>query len=141
MRFMMIVKASARSEAGEMPGEALLAAMADYNEQLVKAGAMIDGTGLHPSSRGARVLFRNGTRTVVDGPFSETKELIAGFWMIEAESLQQAIEWAKRSPAPHGDDVETNIEIRQVFTLDDFEPSPALDKHRRLESDLAKRNG
>ena len=104
MRFMMIVKASKESEAGVMPDEKSLAAMAKYNEELVKAGLMLDGTGLQPSSKGARVLFSGGKRTVVDGPFAETKELIAGYWLVQMKSREEAIEWAKRAPmdvAPH----------------------------------------
>jgi hypothetical protein len=138
MRFMMIVKASKNSEAGVLPDETLLAAMAKYNEELVKAGVMIDGVGLQASSKGARVKFAGGNVTVVDGPFPETKELIAGYWMIQVKSKQEAIEWAKRVPAPHGEGNEGEIEIRQVFELDDFGDSRAVDHHRELEKQLAK---
>jgi hypothetical protein len=137
MRFMMIVKASKDSEAGKMPSEEMLAAMAKFNEEMVKAGVMLDGTGLQPSSKGARVRFSGGKRMVIDGPFAETKELIAGFWIIEVGSLQEAIDWAKRSPAPHGEDQETEIEIRQIFELEDFGESPAVEHHRELGKKLA----
>ena len=116
MRFMVLVKADARSEAGVMPSEELLAAMGRYNEELVKAGVLLAGEGLHPSSRGARVRFSGSSRTVIDGPFAETKELIAGFWLIQVKSLDEAIEWMKR--APMGGD--TELEIRQVFEAEDF---------------------
>src|SRR5687768_15858729 len=140
MRFMMIVKASKDSEAGKMPSEALLAAMGKYNEELVKAGVLLDGTGLQASSKGARIQFsRDGKRTVVDGPFTETKELIAGYWIIRVKSKQEAIDWAKRAPNPHGEGGETNIEIRQLFELEDFAPSEAIDKHREVEKELAKK--
>jgi hypothetical protein len=139
MRFMMIVKASKDSEAGIMPGEDLLAAMAKYNEELVKAGVLLDATGLQPSSKGARVRFSGGKRTVIDGPFAETKELIAGYWLIQAKSKEEAVEWAKRAPAPHGEGQEAEIEIRQLFELDDFGDSEALDHHREVAKELAKK--
>ena len=137
MRFMMIVKASKDSEAGKLPSEDMLAAMAKFNEEMVKAGVMLDGTGLQPSSKGARVRFSGGKRTVIDGPFAETKELIAGFWIINVKSRQEAIEWAKRSPAPHGEDQETEIEIRQLFELEDFGESAAVEHHREIGKKLA----
>src|SRR5258708_36902593 len=112
MRFMMIVKASKKSEAGQMPSNELIAAMTKYNEELVKAGALIDGSGLRPSSRGARVKFSGEKRTVVDGPFAETKELLAGYWIIQAKSMAEAIAWATRAPNPSGNE-ESEIEIRQ----------------------------
>lgn len=118
MRFMVIVKATKESEAGIMPGTELLAAMGQYNEELVKNGVMLAGEGLHPSSKGARVRFSGPTRTVVDGPFTETKELIAGFWLIQARSMDEAKEWVKRCPNPMEGDSE--IEIRQVFEAEDF---------------------
>lgn len=118
MKFMVIVKADKNSEAGVMPDEKLLAAMTAYNEELVKAGIMLAGEGLHPSSKGARVRFSGKNRTVTDGPFSETKELIAGFWLWEVKSLAEAIEWVKRCPNPMLGDSE--IEIRQVFASEDF---------------------
>lgn len=118
MRFMVIVKATADSEAGVMPSTELLAAMGRYNEELVQAGVMQAGEGLHPSARGARVRFSGPARTVVDGPFAETKELIAGFWLWQCASLQEAIDWAKRCPNPMPGDSE--LEIRQVFDAEDF---------------------
>jgi hypothetical protein len=119
MRFMVIVKANKESEAGVLPDEKLLADMGKYNEELVKAGVMLAGEGLQPSSKGARVRFSGNKRTVIDGPFSETKELIAGYWLFQVKSLEEAIEWVKRSPNPFpkGD---SEIEIRQVFETDDF---------------------
>jgi hypothetical protein len=140
MRFMMIVKASKECEAGKMPSEELLGAMGKYNEELMKAGALLELSGLHPSSKGARVKFSNGKRTVIDGPFAETKELIGGFWMIQAKSMQEAIEWAKRAPAPHGEGQEGEIEIRQVFELEDFAPSAAVERARELGNELVKKN-
>ena len=119
MRFMVIVKADKNSEAGIMPDEKLLADMGKYNEELAKAGVMLAGEGLHPSSKGKRVRFAGSNRTVIDGPFSETKELIAGFWLIQAKSMQEAVEWVKRAPNPMPG-TESEIEIRQVFEADDF---------------------
>ena len=118
MRFMVMVKATADSEAGEMPSTELLEAMGRYNEELVKAGVMLAGEGLHPSSKGARVRFDGASRTVVDGPFAETKELVAGFWIWQVSSLEEAIEWVKRCPNPMPGPSE--IEIRQIFTSEDF---------------------
>jgi hypothetical protein len=137
MRFMMIVKANKDSEAGVMPKEEMLAAMAKYNEELVKAGVLLDATGLQPSSKGARIKFSHGKRTVIDGPFAETKELIAGYWLIQVKSKEEAIEWAKRSPAPHGEDVDCEIELRQLFELDDFGQSAAVEHHREIGKQLA----
>jgi hypothetical protein len=139
MRFMMIVKANQDSEAGKMPSKELLAAMGKYNEELMKAGVLLDATGLHPSSKGARIKFHGWKRVVTDGPFSETKELIAGYWIIQAKSLQEAIEWAKRAPDPHGEGQEGEIEIRQLFELEDFAPSAAIERYRELEKELAAR--
>ena len=119
MRFMIMVKATKNSEAGVMPSPELLTAMGKYNEELVKAGVMLAGEGLHPSSKGARVRFSGSKRTVIDGPFSETKELVAGFWLFQVKSKEEAIEWVKRCPNPMpGEDSE--IEIRQVFEAEDF---------------------
>ncbi|QXI31329.1 YciI family protein [Pseudomonas vanderleydeniana] len=118
MRFMVIVKASPESEAGAMPSAELLAAMGAYNEELVKAGVMLAAEGLHPSAKGARVRFSGKQRTVVDGPFIETKELIAGFWIFQVQSLQEAIDWVKRCPNPMVSD--SDIEIRQIFEAEDF---------------------
>ena len=118
MRFMMMIKANKDSEAGVMPEEKTLAAMAEYNEELVKAGVLVDGVGLQASSKGARVQFSGGKPTVIDGPFAETKELVAGFWMLQAKSREEAIEWIKRAPFPL--DSGTEVEIRQVFEAEDF---------------------
>jgi hypothetical protein len=138
MKFMVIVKASPESEAGKMPTEKLLAEMGKYNEELVKAGVMLAGEGLHPSSAGVRVQFSGDKRTVVDGPFSETKELIAGFWLFQVKSKEEAIEWVKRCPNPMESDSE--IEIRQVFEAEDFgaEFTPELRaQEERLRAQLA----
>jgi hypothetical protein len=140
MRFMIIIKASSESEAGKMPSEQLLAAMGKYNEELVRAGVMLAGEGLHPSSKGARVLFSGSKRTVVDGPFAETKELIAGFWLIQVKSREEAIEWVKRCPNPMESDCE--IEIRQVFEAEDFGPefTPELrEQEEQLRASIAAR--
>ncbi len=139
MRFMMIVKANKDSEAGQMPSEELLSAMGKYNEQLMQAGVLVDLAGLHPSSKGARVKFSGGKQTIIDGPFAETKELIAGYWIIKVKSRQEAIEWAKRVPNPHGEGNEGEIELRQIFDLEDFTPSEAVDRHRELGKQLAER--
>jgi hypothetical protein len=136
MRFMVIVKATKDSEAGVMPSEDMLAAMGKYNEELVKAGVMLDGAGLQPSAKGARIRFSGDKRTVIDGPFTEAKELIAGYWIFQVKSREEAIEWVKRCPNPHGEDSE--IEIRQLFELEDFGESPAVDLHRKLEKELTK---
>jgi hypothetical protein len=137
MRFMMIVKANEESEAGKMPSEELLAAMGKYNEELMKAGVLVDLSGLQPSSKGARIKYSGGKRTVIDGPFAETKELIAGYWIIRVKSKEDAMEWAMRIPAPHGENAEGEIEIRQFFELEDFAPSPAIDRERELAKELA----
>jgi hypothetical protein len=118
MRFIILVKATKDSEAGVMPSEQLLTEMGKYNEELVKAGIMLAGEGLHPSSKGARVRFSGDKRTVIDGPFAETKELVAGFWLWQVKSKEEAIEWVKRCPNPMMEDSE--IEIRQVFEAEDF---------------------
>jgi hypothetical protein len=140
MRFMMMIKANKDTEAGVMPSEKTLAAMARYNEELVKAGVMLDGMGLQSSAKGARVRFSKGQPTVVDGPFAEAKELIAGFWLIQVKSKEEAIEWAKR--IPFDPDVhmggEGEVELRQVFELEDFGESEAVDKHRELSKQVAK---
>src|SRR6187200_2689530 len=122
MRFIVMVKATKESEAGVMPSEEGLAAMAKFNEEMVKAGVMLDGNGLQASSKGARVRFSGDKRMVIDGPFAETKELVAGYWMFQLKSLDEAIEWVKRCPNPH--DEETEVEIRQVFEPGDFPESP-----------------
>ena len=121
MKFMVMVKATKDSEAGKMPSEELLAAMGKYNEELVKAGIMLAGEGLHPSSKGARVRFSGTKRTVIDGPFAETKELVAGFWIWQCKSKDEAIEWLKRCPNPMPG--ESDIELRQIFAPEDFGPA------------------
>ncbi|HEX2385129.1 MAG TPA: YciI family protein [Candidatus Binatia bacterium] len=118
MRFMVLVKASKDSEAGVMPSQELLTQMGKFNEELAKAGVLLAGEGLHPSSKGARVKFSGSKRTVIDGPFAETKELIAGFWLWQVKSKEEAIDWVKRCPNPHSEDCE--IEIRQIFEAEDF---------------------
>jgi hypothetical protein len=144
MRFMVMVKATKDSEAGVMPSEEILAAMAKFNEEMVKAGVMLDGNGLQPSSKGARVRFpggklgqTRGTRTVIDGPFAETKELVAGYWIIQVKSKAEAIEWMKRCPNPHNQ--ESEIEIRQMFELEDFGASEAVEHHRKLEEQIGQK--
>ncbi|MGH8501898.1 MAG: YciI family protein [Gammaproteobacteria bacterium] len=140
MRFMLIVKATKDSEAGVMPSQELLTEMGKYNEELVKAGVLLAGEGLQPSSKGARVRFSGAKRTVVNGPFAETRELIAGFWLIQVKSLDEAIEWVKRCPNPHNEDSE--IEIRQVFEAEDFgaELTPELrEQEARLRAQLAEK--
>jgi hypothetical protein len=141
MRFMVMVKATKESEAGVMPSEELLTAMGKYNEELVKAGVMLAGEGLHPSSRGARVRFSGKERTVIDGPFAETKELVAGFWLIQAKDMEEAIEWVKRCPNPMNE--ESEIEIRQVFEAEDFgdELTPELrEQEARLRAQVEEAN-
>jgi len=149
MRFMMLLKADQNTEAGKMPGEDILVAMGKYNEELIKAGVLLAGEGLQPSSKGARVRFAAGKTTVIDGPFSETKELIAGFWMIQVKSKEEAIEWAKRVPFdPHGASATTGgfgeIEVRQVFDAADFTPdlypSEEAQQVLRAEGEFRKRS-
>lgn len=142
MRFMVLVKANQETEAGVLPSEDLLAAMGRYNEELLNAGVMLAGEGLHPSAKGARVRFSGQQRTVVDGPFAEAKDLIAGFWIFEVASLAEAIEWVKRCPNPTGG--ESEIEIRQVFEADDFGPefTPELrEQEERQRAALAAKQG
>ena len=141
MRFMVIVKASPESEAGEMPSAELLAAMGAYNEALVKAGVMLAGEGLHPSAQGVRVQFSGKDRTVVEGPFAQTSELIAGFWIFKVQSLQEAIDWVKRCPNPMVSDSE--IEIRQIFELEEFGESftPELQaQEERLRAQISSQS-
>ena len=133
-RFMMIVKASRDSEAGVMPEDSMLAAMGKYNEELIKAGVMLDGAGLQASSKGWRVQYSGGKRTIVDGPFAETKELIAGYWIIRTKTREEALEWSKRIPNPHNEDC--HVEVRQFFELEDFAQTPALEKHKELQARL-----
>ncbi|MGH8868369.1 MAG: YciI family protein [Actinomycetes bacterium] len=139
MRFMVMVKADADTEAGVLPSEELLTAMSRYNEELAKAGVLLAGEGLHPSSKGARVRFSGDKRTVVDGPFTETKELVAGFWLLDVRSRDEAIEWVKRCPNPL--EGESEIEIRQVFEADDFGEAytpEARERNESLRSGLAE---
>jgi hypothetical protein len=133
MRFMVIVKADDRSEAGVLPTEKERSDMAKFNEQLVKAGVMLAGEGLQASSKGARIRYSGDKRTIIDGPFAESKELIAGFWLIQVKSKEEAIEWLKRAPFQEGE-----VEIRQVFELEDFGSSDAIEHHRRLQEQLPK---
>jgi hypothetical protein len=143
MRFMLLVKANEDTEAGVLPSEELLTEMGKYNDELVKAGVLLAGEGLHPSSKGARVKFSGSKRTVIDGPFTEAKELVAGFWLIDVKSKEEAIEWVKRVPNPTGENSE--IEIRQVFEAEDFGPAltPELraqeERQRAQMSSAAKR--
>jgi hypothetical protein len=138
MRFMVLVKASPESEAGEMPSEEILAEMGKFNEELVRAGVMLAGEGLHPTSKGARIRFSGDERTVIDGPFAETKELLAGYWLIQARDRDEAIEWMKRAPFDGG----TEIEVRQVFEEDDFgeEFTPELREQEQRTRAQAEQN-
>jgi hypothetical protein len=141
MRFMVMVKADRASEAGELPSEQMLSEMTAYNEELVKAGVMLAGEGLHPSSKGARVRFEGDRRTVIDGPFSEAKELIAGFWIFQCKSREECIEWVKRCPNPMPNAPASEIEIRQIFDADDFgaEFTPELrQREERLAAQIAE---
>jgi hypothetical protein len=140
MRFMVIVKATKESEAGALPDQKILAEMGKFNEELVKAGVMLAGEGLQSSAKGARVRFSGSKRTVIDGPFTETKELIAGFWLWQVKSLAEAIEWVKRCPNPHHED--SDIEIRQVFEAADFgaEFTPELrEQEERLRAEISQK--
>ena len=142
MRFMIIIKATRESEAGVMPSTQLLTEMGKFNEELVNAGIMLAGEGLHPSSKGTRVTFSGDKRTVLDGPFAETKELIAGYWLWQCKSKEEAIEWARRCPNPAGEDKDGEIEIRQVFETDDFgaEFTPELrEQEKRIAEQITSR--
>jgi hypothetical protein len=142
MRFMLMIKSNRDTEAGVMPSEELLTEMGKFNEEMARAGIMLAGEGLHPSSKGARVKFSGSKRTVVDGPFAEAKELIAGFWLIEVKSKEEAIEWVKRVPNPTGEDGE--IEIRQVFETEDFGDAATpelIAQEQRLREQTAARRG
>ena len=132
MRFMIIVKATKDSEAGVMPEEELIAAMAAYHEELAKAGMLLDGSGLQPSRKGWRIKYSGDKRTLVDGPFVETKELIAGYTLIQARSREEALEWTARFPNPAGEGREAEIEVRQLFELEDFEPSASVERFRDI---------
>jgi hypothetical protein len=132
MRFMIIVKATKDSEAGVMPEEKLIAAMAAYHEELAKAGMLLDASGLQPSRKGWRIKYSGDKRSVIDGPFAETKELIAGYTLIHAKSREEALEWTRRFPNPVGEGREAEIEVRQLFELEDFEPSEAVERFREI---------
>jgi hypothetical protein len=141
MKFMMIVKANQESEAGAMPDEKVLSAMARYNEDLVRAGVLLDLSGLAPSSQGARVRFSaGGKRSVVDGPFTEAKDLIAGYWVIQVKSREEAVEWAKRIPFEPDPKTgaEPEVELRRLHELEDFTPGPAVEHHRKVGEQLAR---
>jgi hypothetical protein len=140
MRVVMFVKGD--QEPGELPNEELLAAMGRYNEELNKAGVLVDLAGLHPSAEGVRVKFSGGKTTVVDGPFAEANEVVAGYWILRVESMDEAVEWAKRVPveaAQHDYGQESEIEIRQIFELEEFGESPAIDRARELEKELERK--
>jgi hypothetical protein len=140
MRVMMMVKGD--QEPGELPSEELLAAMGMYNEELTKAGVLLDLSGLHPSAEGVRLRFSAGKTTVVDGPFAEPKEIVAGYWILQVKSMEEAVEWAKRVPveaAEHEYGQESQIEIRQIFELEEFGDSAAIDRARQLEKELEKK--
>ena len=141
MRVIVMVKATKSSEAGTMPSTELLTAMGNYNEELVKAGIMLSGEGLHPSSKGKRVRFSGSSRTVIDGPFAESKELIAGFWLWQVKSLEEAVEWVKRCPNPHPGQ-ESEIEIRQIFEAEDFGDAmtPELREQEKRIGEIMARN-
>lgn len=132
MRFMIIVKATADSEAGAMPEQALVDAMTNYHAELAKAGVLLDASGLHPSAKGWRVRYSCGRRSVVDGPFTETKELIAGYTLIQVRSREEALEWTRRFPAPFGDDAEGEIEVRQLYELEEVVPQEAARRFREI---------
>jgi len=133
MRYMIIVKASKESEAGVMPEEKMIAAMGAYHEELAKAGILVDASGLQASSKGFKVKYSGTKRTVVDGPFTESKELIAGYTIIRVKSKEEAIEWAKRYPNPRGEGLETEIEVRRFFELEDFAPSEAVERFKKMD--------
>ena len=132
MRFMIIVKASKDSEAGVMPEEKLFAAMASYHEELAKAGVLLDASGLQPTSKGWRIKYSGGKRAVMDGPFAETNELIAGYTLIQVKSPEEALEWTRRFPNPQGEEADCEIEVRQLFELEDFGPGKEVERFRDL---------
>jgi hypothetical protein len=138
MRFMIIVKATKDSEAGVMPPPEMIAKMSKYNEELMKAGVLLDAAGLQATSKGARIRYSGNQRKVIDGPFLEAKELIAGYWIIQVKSREEALEWAKRAPNPYGEGVEGEIEIRRFFEMEDFAPSEAVDEARKLGERFGK---
>lgn len=136
MRFMIIVKANEQSEAGCMPTEAKLAEMGAFHEELAKAGVLLEGSGLKPSATGWKIRYSGSDRKVIDGPFTEAKEMIAGYTLIQVRSREEALEWSRRFPNPRLDDGDCEIEVRQLFELEDFAPSPALDRMKELEAQL-----
>ncbi len=138
MRLMIIVKATLDSEAGVMPEEKLIAAMAEYHEELARAGVLLDASGLQPSSKGWRIQYSGEKRTFTDGPFAETKELIAGYTLIQVKSREEAVEWTRRFPNPSGDGGHAQIEVRQLFELEDFGPSEAVERFRKLDTGTGK---
>jgi len=138
MRFMIIVKATKNTEAGAMPKQEMFAAMATYHEELAKAGVLLDATGLQPTSKGWRVRYRGSRRSVVDGPFTESKELIAGYTLIQVKTREEALEWSRRFPNPVGEGLDAEIEVRQLFEMDDFEKNEHTDRFRTLEAERKK---
>jgi hypothetical protein len=144
MKFMIIVKATKETEAATSPGkgipnfEEIVTEMATYHEELARASVLVDASGLHPSSKGWRIRYSGGKRTVIDGPFAETKELIAGYTLIQVNSREEALEWARRFPNPRGKGVEAEIEVRQLFELDEFEPSAGIERFRETKAGLKK---
>jgi hypothetical protein len=138
MKFMIIVKATKDTEAGVMPKESMFAAMASYHEELVKAGALLDATGLQPTSKGWRIRYSGSKRSVIDGPFTETKELIAGYTLIQVKTREEALEWSRRFPNPVGEGLDAEIEVRQLFEMDDFEKNEATDRFRKMETERKK---
>ena len=134
MRFMIIVKGTSETEAGVLPTDALIAPMAVYHQELARAGVLLDATGLQPSSKGWRIRYSGGKRRVIDGPFAQAKELIAGYTLIQVRSREEAMEWARRFPSPHGELADGEIEVRQLFELDDFTPSESVERFRELEA-------
>lgn len=134
MRYMIIVKATRDTEAGVMPEEPLLAAMAGYHEALMRAGVLLDASGLKPSADGWRIRYRGSARSVIDGPFAESKEMIAGYTLIQVNSREEALEWTRRFPNPAGEGIDAEIEVRQLFELDDFAPGEAIDRFRAMDA-------
>ena len=134
MRFMIVVKATKDTEAGKMPEEKMIATMATYHEELVKAGVLLDASGLQPTSKGWRIKYSGGKRTVIDGPFTEAKELIAGYTLIQVKSKDEALEWTKRFPNPVGEGAQAEIEVRQLFELEDFGPSDAMKRFGDIQA-------
>jgi hypothetical protein len=132
MRFMIVVKATKDTEAGKLPDEKMLAAMLAYHEELAQAGVLLDASGLQPTSKGWRIKYSGGKRAVTDGPFTESKELIAGYTMIQVKSREEAIEWTKRFPNPVGEDAQAEIEVRQLYELEDLGPSPGIERFREI---------